>query len=212
MEIEHFVLGGERVPAADGKTFAVIEPAYCCKQRTWSGSEQRLSPSSRPATRANPSVTLALKLPLSPPCSSTGVGQRTRSSARPSRYRIPASQLPCANPSASAPSSLPGTSPSSSLRLESLVYRLDRSRLSHHAPLRKQYHAGIPRAWRQSRKRGFLRRGPGALYRILGLRRLRQLRPGLLRPLPHPRAAPHLRRICRTLLQAYRRASSRPTS
>src|SRR5438874_3998630 len=27
MEIEHFVLGGERVPAADGKTFAVIEPA-----------------------------------------------------------------------------------------------------------------------------------------------------------------------------------------
>src|SRR6266568_3903850 len=27
MKIEHFVLGGERVPAADGKTFAVIEPA-----------------------------------------------------------------------------------------------------------------------------------------------------------------------------------------
>jgi len=27
MKIEHLVLGGERVPAADGKTFAVIEPA-----------------------------------------------------------------------------------------------------------------------------------------------------------------------------------------
>src|SRR5437660_238301 len=27
MKIEHFVLGGERVPAADGKSFAVIEPA-----------------------------------------------------------------------------------------------------------------------------------------------------------------------------------------
>src|SRR5258708_18281840 len=27
MNIEHLVLGGERVPAADGKTFAVIEPA-----------------------------------------------------------------------------------------------------------------------------------------------------------------------------------------
>src|SRR6266704_4683679 len=26
MKIEHFVLGGERVPAADGKSFAVIEP------------------------------------------------------------------------------------------------------------------------------------------------------------------------------------------
>ena len=26
MNIEHFVLGGERVPAADGKSFAVIEP------------------------------------------------------------------------------------------------------------------------------------------------------------------------------------------
>ena len=26
MMIEHFVLGGERVPAADGKSFAIIEP------------------------------------------------------------------------------------------------------------------------------------------------------------------------------------------
>jgi acyl-CoA reductase-like NAD-dependent aldehyde dehydrogenase len=26
MEIEHLVLGGERVPAAEGKTFAVVEP------------------------------------------------------------------------------------------------------------------------------------------------------------------------------------------
>src|SRR6266568_3075725 len=53
--------------------------AYCCRPRVSSGSEQRLSLPSRPATRASLSVTLAVKLPLSLPYLSTGEERQTRS-------------------------------------------------------------------------------------------------------------------------------------
>jgi len=86
MQIEHLVIGGERVLAAEGKTFAVIEPG---SGKPFAEVAEARTEDVERAMQASPFEMRAVKWHLSPRCLSTGEEQRTRFSAKPFRYRIP---------------------------------------------------------------------------------------------------------------------------
>ena len=74
-------------------------------------------------------------------------------------------------------------------RAQGLLHRLDRGRQADHGRLRRPGEAGDPRARRQERQHRLRRRRPRAGGGHRAVRRLRQRRPGLLRPDPDPRRA-----------------------
>ncbi len=69
------------------------------------------------------------------------------------------------------------------------LHRRDRHGAGDHASGRGQHQEGQPGARRQEPQRRLRRRGHRTLRRRIAVLRLRQLRPGLLRPVPHHRRA-----------------------
>ena len=94
---------------------------------------------------------------------------------------------------------------------QGLLHRLDRGRQADHGRLRRAGEAGDARARRQERQHRLRRRGPRRGGRQRAVRRLRQRRPGLLRPVADPGRAVGVRRVPRPARAGGRRpAGARP--